>query len=389
MKRDLERSAAACVEELLPSCISLLCQLTAIEAPTGEEQSRAEFLRKIFQDEGLDNVTIDSQGNVWGIRRGRSERAVLLEAHMDTVFPFGTVTAVPSVENGEIHCPGVGDNTTGLVTIITTLKVLNRLGVRTQHDLIFAGTVREEGMGNLAGIRYLLDTFQDRLDASVTIDGFQYQDIVYKGSGIRTECITFKGKGGHSAEKNIRPQALLAAAETAERVGALTLRGTQTIAATAFHAGSSSAIHAIPDQADLTVNYRATSPEEFAAIGDAFNKVLSDTAAKHDIHFTREILCSVPCGSQDPALPLIRTLHSVIESLGGTVRYAAGGCTNANVPIARGIPAVAMGSGPADYGEHSLAEYMDVTHLDKALLAPVLLILRLSGISETEEGGDA
>ena len=106
---------------------------------------------------------------------------------MDTVFPRGTVTAAPSVIDGEIHCPGVGDNTVGLVTVITALKVLNHLGIQTRHDLIFAGTVREEGLGNLGGIRRLIDTFRNSLDACITVDGFQYQDIVYKGSGIHTE----------------------------------------------------------------------------------------------------------------------------------------------------------------------------------------------------------
>jgi acetylornithine deacetylase/succinyl-diaminopimelate desuccinylase-like protein len=216
IERDIEKRAAAYVEDLLPDCISLLCRMTAVEAPTGDEGARAELLRSIFLEAGLDDVSIDDIGNVTGIRRGQTRRAILLEAHMDTVFPRGTVTAAPSVIDGEIHCPGVGDNTVGLVTVITALKVLNHLGIQTRHDLIFAGTVREEGLGNLGGIRRLIDTFRNSLDACITVDGFQYQDIVYKGSGIHTERICFNGRGGHSAERDIYPQALLAAAAAAD-----------------------------------------------------------------------------------------------------------------------------------------------------------------------------
>jgi tripeptide aminopeptidase len=388
IERDIEKRAAAYVEDLLPDCISLLCRMTAVEAPTGDEGARAELLRSIFLEAGLDDVSIDDIGNVTGIRRGQTRRAILLEAHMDTVFPRGTVTAAPSVIDGEIHCPGVGDNTVGLVTVITALKVLNHLGIQTRHDLIFAGTVREEGLGNLGGIRRLIDTFRNSLDACITVDGFQYQDIVYKGSGIHTERICFNGRGGHSAERDIYPQALLAAAAAADRIGRLPLQGTQTIAVTSFRAGNGTAIHAIPESAELIVNYRAAAPEEYAVIGDVFDDILSSVQAQYGIAFTREVLCDVPCGTQNTDLPLIHMLHGVIEDLGGTVRYAGGGCTNANIPISVGIPAVALGSGPKDYGEHSLVEYMDITHLDKALLAPILLLLRMSSVQETTEGGE-
>lgn len=187
---------------------------------------------------------------------------------------------------------------------------------------------------------------------------------------------------------NIYPQALLAAAAAADRIGRLPLQGTQTIAVTSFRAGNGTAIHAIPESAELIVNYRAAAPEEYAVIGDVFDDILSSVQAQYGIAFTREVLCDVPCGTQNTDLPLIHMLHGVIEDLGGTVRYAGGGCTNANIPISVGIPAVALGSGPKDYGEHSLVEYMDITHLDKALLAPILLLLRMSSVQETTEGGE-
>src|ERR1041384_6818589 len=70
-----------------------LAQQTAIceiPAPPFKEAARAAELKRRFDAQGLKNVRIDAEGNVFGERPGSATApTVLLSAHLDTVFPDG------------------------------------------------------------------------------------------------------------------------------------------------------------------------------------------------------------------------------------------------------------------------------------------------------------
>src|SRR5687768_14833128 len=62
-----------------------------IPAPTFEERARAEFVHTRFMEIGLADIAIDDIGNVYGRLRGEGKHpAVMVSAHLDTVFPADT-----------------------------------------------------------------------------------------------------------------------------------------------------------------------------------------------------------------------------------------------------------------------------------------------------------
>ena len=76
-------------------CINEQIELTLIEAPTFHEEKRAEVMKKKMEELGLEDVHIDRGGNVVGVRKGSGGgKRVLIEGHLDTVFPFGSVKKV-------------------------------------------------------------------------------------------------------------------------------------------------------------------------------------------------------------------------------------------------------------------------------------------------------
>lgn len=80
--------------------------LTCIESPTGQEQERAEYILALMKAYGLHSAKIDGAGNVTGRLLGsEGGGCVLIEAHMDTVFPKGTVRERPSCVDGVINWP--------------------------------------------------------------------------------------------------------------------------------------------------------------------------------------------------------------------------------------------------------------------------------------------
>ena len=71
--------------------VNELILLTEIPAPPFGEKARGETYLQMLREAGLEDVTMDSEGNVMGLRRGRGGAPLLaVAAHLDTVFPEGT-----------------------------------------------------------------------------------------------------------------------------------------------------------------------------------------------------------------------------------------------------------------------------------------------------------
>jgi len=110
---------------------------------------------ELMAEAGADSVWIDEEGNVLALRRGRTgRRTVALGGHLDTVFPEGTDVTVRQ-RGDTLFAPGVGDDTRGLIVVLAVLRALNEVGIRTESDLLFIGTVGEEGLGDLRGVKQL------------------------------------------------------------------------------------------------------------------------------------------------------------------------------------------------------------------------------------------
>ena len=72
----------------LSNLIDLAVEIQQISAPTFSEGPRGEFVRVLFQNEHLQDVSMDSLGNVFARLAGKQEKAkpLFVSAHLDTVF---------------------------------------------------------------------------------------------------------------------------------------------------------------------------------------------------------------------------------------------------------------------------------------------------------------
>jgi acetylornithine deacetylase/succinyl-diaminopimelate desuccinylase-like protein len=130
-------------------------RINEIPAPPFKEQVRAEYYLKKLREAGLKDARIDTEGNVIGVYRGngRGPRLVV-SAHLDTVFPEGTDVKVRE-KGGRYYAPGIADDASGLATLLTMAEHLTRSEIRTGGDIIIVGTVGEEELGDLRGVKAL------------------------------------------------------------------------------------------------------------------------------------------------------------------------------------------------------------------------------------------
>ena len=81
-----------------------LKEIVIIPAPPFKEKVRGEYYQRRLQELGLKDLKMDTEGNVYGIRPGTGHGPKLLvEAHLDTVFPEGTNLQVIEKDGRSSH----------------------------------------------------------------------------------------------------------------------------------------------------------------------------------------------------------------------------------------------------------------------------------------------
>ena len=247
------KKALQAVVMQLPAAIEIQKELVTVEAPSRHEARRAAVYAEMLTEAGLRNVTIDEHNNVYGVMpgTGHTGKAVLLEGHLDTVFSFGDVKGITEDDAGRLHCPGICDDTRALAANWSVVKALADAGIETQHDIIVAGTVCEEGLGGMDGMRWLLEelTAKTEIIASISIDGPSADVFYANATGMVDWDFTFEGPGGHAWTAFGEPSAVHAACRAAAKLADLPLTETPKTTLTVSLIEGGQAVHAIASKA--------------------------------------------------------------------------------------------------------------------------------------------
>lgn len=386
IKQDQVRAGLAFIEADQPRSIVEQKELVTIEAPTFEEGNRAADYAQRLRAVGLQDVHFDSYGNILGRLPGVGNGpTVLLEAHLDTVFPFGT-DVTPVERDGKIHAPGICDDTRGLAANLSVIRAFMETGIRTNGDIVFAGTVQEEGLGGMSGMRELLKE-HGGIAATISIDGAGCDTIVYQGTGIRNFEVTYGGPGGHAYGAFGIPSPLHAAARAIAAISDLVPPVTPKTTFTVSLVEGGHQIHAIAQQAVFKINLRSDDPLELDRLQSQVIELFEAGARQENQRWGKELvavsyrqLLDVPAGSQPADSPIVQAAWKATECIGVEPRLVPGGCTNTNMPIKLGIPAVTLGRGGKEGGIHSLSEWFDPSGVYRSPQKSFLLLLALAGL---------
>lgn len=366
--------------------------LTEIEAPSFQEAKRAAAWRAMAAAHGLQELEIDAEGNVTGIRRGAGNgRLICVAAHLDTVFPAGTDVTVRR-EGTRLFAPGVGDDTRSLAVLLAWLRALDAAGITTRDDILFVADVGEEGPGDLRGMRYLFQQgrYKDRISAFITVDSPDMQHIAIGGVGSKRYRATFSGPGGHSYGAFGLVNPMFAMADAVSRLGRVQVPGRPKTTYSASVTGGGTSINSIPNSVWTEFDLRSESPGELDRLEQQF-LVLVDAAvsAENALRSTRAGKITValqkigdrPAGHTQESDPLVQYARAAIEAQGFKPGFEYSS-TDANIPMSLGIPAIKIGSGGTGGRAHSLDEWIDVEPDAslRGMTAGLATVLALAGV---------
>ena len=368
-----------------------LIELTEIPAPPFMEMLRGERFAELLLETGADSVWTDAEGNVIGLRRGRTgDRTIGFGGHLDTVFPEGTDVTVRQVGD-TIFAPGVGDDTRGLVVVLSVLRALEEAAVETADDVLFVGVVGEEGLGDLRGMKYLYRDGGLQPDVWIEIDGGGLGRLVSMGLGSVRYRVTFAGPGGHSwgAFGTANPAHAMSRAvryfqDVAEE---LTRSGPKT-SYNVGRIGGGTSVNSVPFESWMEVDMRSESPASLSRIEDAFlaamdRGVLEENDLRREgeaLEVIKDRIGDRPSGELDPSLPIIQRALATTAVFGieGTLARSS---TDSNVPIALGIPAITLGRGGDGSNGHAPNEFWVNREAYLAVQRALLLVVAEAGFA--------
>jgi tripeptide aminopeptidase len=379
------REALAYVESDEPRTIADQIRICEVPAPPFMEQARGKVYFNDFVAHGLKNVRTDAEGNVLGERPGRAERPrLVLSAHLDTVFPEGTPVKVTR-EGPVLRGPGIGDDCRGLAVLLAVIRALDTAGVVTDGPITFVGTVGEEGLGDLRGVKRLFaDTLKNQVDRFVSVDGGRY-NITNTAVGSIRYKVVFSGMGGHSfsAFGIGNPVHALGRA-----VAAISDAIVPTDPKTTFNVGrvgGGTSVNAIAEDAWMEIDMRSADAAALqtlrsqvdTAIDNALRAENARWGDKGGLAVETVVVGDRPPGSLSADSAIVSRALSVTKALGldGGLRE---GSTDANFPMSIGVPAIAVGAGGMNPNAHALDEAFDTTDAWKATQRAVLLAISLT-----------
>ena len=269
--------------------------------------------------------------------------------------------------------------------MLGVIRALDTAGLTTTGSITFVGTVGEEGLGDLRGVKHLFATeLAGQIDRFVSIDG-PGLGITNGAVGSIRYRVTFRGPGGHSF-------GAFGLASPVHAVGRFISSGSDfevpDIPRTTFtvgRVGGGTSVNAIASEAWAEIDLRSSDAAALERLELMLFRAVDHALTAENRRWDRGSSLTVdvsnigerPAGLTDASTAIVRTARSVSEALGIRPRLFSGS-TDANIPISLGVPAITIDGGGSGTGAHSEQEIFDTANSTQGTLRAMLLAVALT-----------
>lgn len=362
--------------------IDLAIQIQQIAAPTFHEQERAKFILKLFEKEGLREVSMDEVGNVYGLwsqvkSRKSNVKPLIVSAHLDTVFPFEMDLSVKR-EDDKVYGIGIGDNSLGVAALFGLMWMLrervpsplpspqtppNERG-GFAGDIWFVANTCEEGLGDLRGMKAVVDRFGGDVQAYLVLEGMALGHVYHKAVGVKRYRVTAQTQGGHSWSDYGQPSAVLELSRLVVGLSSLKLPAHPRTTMNVGRIQGGTSINTIPAEGWLELDLRSEGQEELAELVEEVERLI-EAAGRPGVRVEAEVIGTRPAGEMVPAHPVVKLAQACLheQELDAVL---TSGSTDANIPLSMGYPALVLGVTRGG-GAHTRHEFVETAPTEKGM----------------------
>lgn len=352
-------------KEEVPLVINTLQNIVTMESFSNDNEGLLKlgnYLKKQLEELGgkvtLETPLNNGKGkNVLGKFKGNGSKKILLMAHMDTVYPKGTLKNAPwKIDGDRIYGPGVGDAKSGIAVILHTLNLLKKMDFKN-YDTITVIFNTDEEIGS-AGSKDLIAVEAAKSDMILSYEPtFAGQEVLIMGtSGTGKVKVEIKGLSAHAgADPDSGINTIIEGADLVSRTkdldeGKDKLRFNWTV----FGSGSEKTINVIPENAVLYADVRYPNEEKLNEV----LKKLEERANQKKL-IGSEISVGFfpnrpPFTTNEKGIILVQNAVNIYHSLGKNLGLlpSTGGGTDAGHAMASGKP-ILEGMGLAGENAHT------------------------------------
>jgi acetylornithine deacetylase/succinyl-diaminopimelate desuccinylase-like protein len=380
------RDAMQKISQSADSTIDLAIEIQQIPSPTFNEDQLARFVEEKFLEIGLEEIQRDRINNTFGKFPGSNpEKAIVISAHMDTIFPLETDLTISYGENVNggkelIFGPGLADNSLGVAGLIVLAQILKDFDLEMQDDIWFVANVGEEGLGDLRGMRAVVDRFGSEA-SYIVLEGGSFGHIFHEAIGVRRFEIVVKTDGGHSWGDYGCKNAIH---ELSKIIAELTKIELPREPKTTLNVGlikGGLTVNTIAAEAECQLDLRSSSASELDKIVAIVREIVNKVKQFPEIEVNMTEIGNRPAGKVSTESKLVVLATKALEEVGCKKISYMEGSTDANIPLSLGYPAVCIGLANSA-NTHRLNEFLDPTHLVQGVNQLLLLTLALARSGE-------
>ncbi|MDD4363531.1 MAG: M20/M25/M40 family metallo-hydrolase [Atribacterota bacterium] len=356
MKKELNKYISKNKNKL----IKIAEKICKIPSPTGQEGKKAVFIKKMLDTINPGIARIDEAGNVlYRYTVSPEKKYSVYAAHIDTVFKDIKVIE-PKIIADKMYAPSIGDNTINVAALIFIIKMIKKGIFFPDKNIIFVFNVGEEGLGNLKGIKLIIENFQQQIEEVIAVDG-EYSFVYNAGVGSKRYLVKIKTPGGHSYSDFGN--------ESAIRVAAKIIAGIYNIIVpekvkTTYNVGiinGGTSINTIAQECEFNVDLRSEESDSLLEIENNFLNILNNYQNDNTV-INFELIGERPCGFISIKDDLVQRIIETRKELGLEIKFESGS-TDANLPLSKSIPAISFGV-YLGKGAHTTKEYIDINSLE-------------------------
>jgi len=386
------------MDNITQRIIDLTIEIQQIPAPTFYESQRAKFVRGLFEREELMDVSIDEAGNVygrWTMDNGQRAdvKPLIISAHLDTVFPMDMDLSVRH-EDGRVYGIGIGDNSMGVAALVGLIWMLKERGISLSPrpypnghtspsgrgsqagDIWFVANVCEEGLGDLRGMKAVVDRFGSDALAYLVVEGLALGHIYYRGVGVKRYRITAKTQGGHSWSDYGQPSAVLELSKLVVGLASLKLPENPRTTMNVGKIMGGTSINVIPAEAWLELDLRSDGSAELAELVKGVERLI-EAMGRTGVHFEAEVIGERPAGEINPNHPIVKLAETCLRDQ-GLEPHLTSGSTDANIPLSKGFPALVLGI-TVGGGAHTKNEFLEADPVAQGMEQLVQFVEKMWG----------
>ena len=306
---------------------------------------------------------------VKGVFSGSGTRKFMLIAHMDTVYPAGTLAGEPYRQDGNrLYGPGIADDKGGIAVILHSLAILKDAGWRDyaqltvlfNHDEEVGSTTSGETIAQLAEQHDYVFSAEPTGAKAVN----KSEGLLLGAAGTATATLEVKGRSAHAgAAPDAGRNALIELAYQLQQTRdiARSIPGAQ-LNWTMAQAGVVS--NQIPERASARADVRLTAP----GAADRLRAALQDKVKAGRLVADTETTVTLQVGrpsflANERARALAIQAQAIYAELDGrelALHPMTGGATDAGFASRSGKAVVLESFGLAGAGYHARDEYIEI-----------------------------